>query len=46
MYGISGLALEWFKDYLRNRTAQVLIGIVYQKLWASLSLYHRDHVQA
>ena len=25
-YGISGLALEWFKDYLRNRAMQVLIG--------------------
>ena len=24
-YGISGLALEWFKDYLRNRPVQVLI---------------------
>ena len=26
MYGIGGLALEWFKDYLRNRAVQVLIG--------------------
>ena len=26
MYGISGLALEWFKDYLRNRVVQVLAG--------------------
>ena len=26
MYGIGGLALEWFKDYLRNRTMQVLVG--------------------
>ena len=26
MYGIGGLALEWFKDYLRNRVVQVLIG--------------------
>ena len=24
MYGISGLALEWYKDYLRNRVVQVL----------------------
>ena len=24
-YGISGLALEWFKDYLRNRSVQVEI---------------------
>ena len=26
MYGIGGLVLEWFKDYLRNRAVQVLIG--------------------
>ena len=26
MFGIGGLALEWFKDYLRNRAVQVLIG--------------------
>ena len=26
MYGIGGLALEWFKDYLRNRAVQVQIG--------------------
>ena len=26
MYGICGLTLEWFKDYLRNRIVQVLIG--------------------
>ena len=26
MYGIGGLALEWLKDYLRNRAVQVLIG--------------------
>ena len=26
MYGIGGLALEWFNDYLRNRAVQVLIG--------------------
>ena len=26
MYGISGLALKWFKDYLKNRAVQVLIG--------------------
>ena len=26
MYGIGRLALEWFKDYLRNRAVQVLIG--------------------
>ena len=26
MYGIDGLALEWFKDYLRNGAVQVLIG--------------------
>ena len=25
-YGIGGLALKWFKDYLRNRAVQVLIG--------------------
>ena len=27
MYGIGWLALEWFKDHLRNRPVQVLIGI-------------------
>ena len=26
IYGIGGLALEWFKDYLRNGAVQVLIG--------------------
>ena len=26
MHGIGGLAREWFKDYLRNRTVQVLVG--------------------
>ena len=26
MHGIGGLAFEWFKDYLRNRAVQVLIG--------------------
>ena len=26
MYGVSGLALEWFKDYLRNRSVQILVG--------------------
>ena len=26
MYGIGGLVLEWFKDYLRNRAMQILIG--------------------
>ena len=26
MHGIGGLALEWFKDYLRNRPVQVLTG--------------------
>ena len=25
MYSIIGLALEWFKDYLRNRAVQVLV---------------------
>ena len=26
MYGISGLTMEWFKDYLMNRVVQVLVG--------------------
>ena len=26
MYGIGGLVLQWFKDYLRNRVVQVLVG--------------------
>ena len=25
MYSIGGLALEWFKDYLRDRAVQILI---------------------
>ena len=26
MYGIGGMILEWFKDYLRNREVLVLVG--------------------
>ena len=26
MYGTSWQGLEWFKDYLRNRSLQVLVG--------------------
>ena len=45
IYGIGGLPLEWFKDYLRNREVQVLIGNSVTEA-VGIPLYHRDHVQA
>ena len=49
MYGISGLALESFKDYLRNRTVQILVGNSLSEVISipfSIQDCYRDHVPA
>ena len=41
-YGVSGIELEWFRDYLFNQKVQVMHDKVYPSQNHYILMYHRD----